>query len=82
EFWGLPVGILVDWEVEYYEPIQVGDRLSTSGRLSSISPWRKTRLGEGHFWTTETNYRNQNDQRVARAVTTLYGYGREGGRPS
>ena len=82
EFLGLPVGILVDWEVEYYEPCQVGDRLSTSGRLSSISPWRKTRLGEGHFWTTETNYRNQNDQRVARSVTTLYGYGREGGRPS
>ncbi len=81
ELLGLPVGILVDWEVEYYEAIQVGDRLSTSGRLGSISPWRKTRLGEGHFWTTETMFRNQNDQLVARSVTNLFGYGREGGRP-
>ena len=81
ELLGLPVGILRDYEVEYYEFIQQGDRLSTSGRLVSISPWRKTGLGEGHFWSTETNYRNQHGQRVARAVTTLFGYGREGGQP-
>ena len=80
ELLGLPVGILRDYEVEYHEFIQVGDRLSTSGRLVSISPWRKTSLGEGHFWSTETNYYNQNGQKVARAVTTLFGYGREGER--
>ncbi len=78
---GLPVGILVDWEVEYYEFIQVGDRLSSSGRLRSISPWRKTKLGEGHFWTTETTFRNQHGQTVARSFTNLFGYGRPGGRP-
>lgn len=78
---GLPVGILAEYEVEYFDFIQQGDRLSTSGRLLSISPWRKTKLGEGHFWRTETKYWNQNSQRVGRAVTTLFGYGREGGRP-
>jgi acyl dehydratase len=78
---GLPVGILRDYEVEYFEFIQQGDRLSTSSRLASISPWRKTKLGEGHFWTMETNYRNQESQLVARAAVTLFGYGREGAEP-
>ncbi len=78
---GLPVGILRDYEVEYYEYVQVGDRLSTSSRLASISPWRKTKLGEGHFWTTETRYYNQHGVLIARALTTLFAYGREGGRP-
>lgn len=78
---GLPVGILRDYEVEYFEFIQQGDRLSTTGRLASISPWEKTRLGEGHFWDTETNYYNQDGILVARATITLFSYGREGGRP-
>lgn len=81
ELLGLPVGILRDYEVEYFDYLQVGDRLSTSGRLVSISPWRKTALGEGHFWSTETNYYNQRGQRIARAVTSLFAYGREGGEP-
>lgn len=81
ELLGLPVGILRDYEVEYFDFVQQGDRLWTSGRLASISPWRTTKLGEGHFWNTETIYRNQHGQLVARATTTLFGYGREDGRP-
>ena len=81
ELLALPVGILAEYEVEYFDFIQQGDRLSTSGRLLSISPWRKTKLGEGHFWSQETRYWNQNGQEVARAITTLFGYGREAGRP-
>ena len=81
ELLGFPVGILRDYDVEYYEFIQVGDRLSASGRLASISPWARTRLGEGHFWSTETNYYNQQDVLVARATITLFAYGRDGGRP-
>jgi acyl dehydratase len=79
---GLPVGILVDWEVEFEDFIQVGDRLSTSSRLLSISDWRKTKLGEGHFWTQETNFRNQVGKLVARSRTNLFGYGNPNGRPA
>jgi hypothetical protein len=81
ELLGFPVGILRDYEAEYFEFIQVGDRLSTSGRLASISPWSRTSLGEGHFWSTETNYYNQHGVLVARATITLFAYGRDGGRP-
>ncbi len=71
----LPVGILANYEKWFYEPIQIGDRLSSTVRLLSISPWRRTRLGEGYFTIVETKYYNQNDVVVARAYTTLFSYG-------
>ena len=78
ELLDLPVGILVEYDQEFYEFVQLGDTLSTTSRLLSISPWRKTRLGEGHFWEIEIKYRNQREQVVARAIATLFGYGRAG----
>jgi uncharacterized protein len=78
ELLDLPVGILAEYDQEFYESVQVGDRLSTTSRLFSISPWRKTRLGEGHFWNIEIKYRNQHGRVVARAITTLFAYGRAG----
>jgi acyl dehydratase len=75
----LPVGIITDVEMQYYEPLQVGDRVSVSQRLVSISPWKKTRLGEGHFWTMDRLYRNQEAELVARERMTAFGYGRDSG---
>ncbi len=72
----LPVGIITDLEIEYYRPVQVGDRLSTSDRIVSISPWKRTRLGEGHFWTWATVFRNQNGELVAEQRYTAFAYGR------
>lgn len=77
----LPVGIITNIEMEYYAPLQVGDRLSISQRLVSISPQKKTRLGEGHFWTIDRLYRNQKGELVARERLTAFGYGRETGSP-
>ena len=57
-------------------PLQVGDRVSVSQRLVSISPWKKTRVGEGHFWTMDRLYRNQNGELVLRERMTAFGYGR------
>lgn len=71
----LPVGILANYEKWFYEPVQVGDRLSTTVRLRSLSPWKRTRLGEGYFTTIETSYYNQNGVLVARSDTTLFSYG-------
>lgn len=79
ELLNLPVGIITDVELETLRPLVVGDRVSVSQRLVSISPWRRTRLGEGHFWTMERLYRNQRGELVARESLTAFGYGREDG---
>jgi MaoC dehydratase-like protein len=77
ELLNLPVGIITTIEVEVGAPLQVGDRVSVSQRLVSISPWKKTRLGEGHFWTMDRLYRNQGGELVLRERMTAFGYGRE-----
>ena len=73
----LPVGIITTIEVEQHAFVEVGDRVSVSQRLVSISPWKKTRLGEGHFWTMDRLYRNQHGELVLRERMTAFGYGRE-----
>lgn len=78
----LPVGIITQIEIETYVPLQVGDRVSVSQRLVSISPWKKTRLGEGHFWTMDRLYRNQHGEMLVRERMTAFGYGRAEGAPS
>jgi len=73
----LPVGIIQSVEVEAHTPLQVGDRISVSQRLVSVSPWKKTRVGEGHFWTMDRLYRNQRGELVLRERMSAFGYGRE-----
>jgi acyl dehydratase len=74
---GLPVGIIGSIDVEMGVPLHVGDRLSVSQRLVDVSPWKKTRLGEGHFWTMDRLYRNQEGELVARERMSAFGYGRD-----
>jgi acyl dehydratase len=76
ELLDLPVGIINHIEVETGTPLQVGDRVSVSQRLVSISPWKKTRVGEGHFWTMDRLYRNQRGDLVLRERMSAFGYGR------
>jgi hypothetical protein len=73
----LPVGIINEIEVETGVALQLGDRVSVSQRLVSITPWKKTRLGEGHFWTMDRLYRDQEGALVCRERMTAFGYGRE-----
>ena len=73
----LPVGIITSIEVENYKPLQVGDRVNVSQRLVSVSPWKKTRVGEGHFWTMDRLYRNQHGELLVRERMVAFGYGRE-----
>jgi 3-oxo-4,17-pregnadiene-20-carboxyl-CoA hydratase beta subunit len=75
----LPVGIITEIEVETGTPLQIGDRVHVSQRLVSISPWKKTRLGEGHFWTMDRLYRNQEGALVLRERMVAFGYGRQSG---
>ena len=71
----LPVGILANYETFFYKPVEIGDRLSSTGRLVDISPFKQTRLGGGYFTKLETSYYNQRDDLVSEAHTNLFSYG-------
>ena len=77
----LPVGIISQVEIESGVPLQVGDRVSISQRLVSVSPWKKVRGGEGHFWVMDRLYRNQRAELIMRERMTAFGYGRQEGAP-
>jgi len=49
---------------EYFRPMHLGDRLSFTIKFVSVSPEKTTRLGTGHFLTSEYTYRNQDDEVV------------------
>lgn len=71
----LPVGILANYETFFYQPVEIGDRLSSTGRLVEISGFKRTRLGGGYFSKLETSYYNQRDELVCQAYTNLFSYG-------
>jgi acyl dehydratase len=71
----LPVGILANYEAFFYRPVEIGDRLSTTGRLVEISGFKRTRLGGGYFSKLETSYYNQRADLVCQAYTSLFSYG-------
>jgi acyl dehydratase len=63
-----------DYEVEYLEPVVVGDRLSRKGaRLLACVP-KETSIGRGAFLTWESEIINQRQQTVARTRTSFYRY--------
>ncbi len=72
----LPVGIVADAEMEFYHYLNLGDRFRSTTKLAWISPWKKTRLGEGRFWAFDTLTYNQNGELVARIRHAFFGYGR------
>lgn len=68
-------GVLVtDMEVEYFEPVYVGDRLTSSGRKVISVSVAKTRVGFGAFTRLESEIRNQRGELVARVRNGSYNY--------
>ena len=49
---------------EYFRPMRPGDWLSYKLKLVTVSPEKTTRLGTGHFITSEYTYANQRDEVV------------------
>jgi len=49
---------------EYFRPMRPGDRISYKLKLVSVSPEKATRLGRGHFVTSEYTYTNQKGEVV------------------
>jgi acyl dehydratase len=59
-------------EVEFFDPIREGDRLTVVEEVVSISPEKRTRLGAGHFVETLETYTRDDGSPVALNRNTLF----------
>jgi hypothetical protein len=66
--------INVSNEIEYFQPLRIGDMVSYFDQLVDVSEEKTTRVGIGHFITTIGEYRNQNDQLIAKSTNILFRY--------
>ncbi|MBI2888146.1 MAG: MaoC family dehydratase N-terminal domain-containing protein [Chloroflexi bacterium] len=67
-------GFATDVEVEYLQPLCVGDQVSVkSRRLIEVNP-KQTSVGDGAFLTWESRYHNQGDTLVAIVRASRYVY--------
>jgi len=57
--------VATNCEQEYARPIVLGDRLTVTSVIDSISPEKHTGLGDGHFVTTRLEFTDQHGERVA-----------------
>jgi acyl dehydratase len=57
--------VATDCEQEYLRPVVLGDRLSVSSSIESVSPEKQTALGLGHFITTLLRYTDHEGDLVA-----------------
>jgi uncharacterized protein len=57
--------VATNCEQEYHRPVVLGDRLSVSSSIETVSPEKQTGLGVGHFITTLLDFTDQNGEPVA-----------------
>jgi uncharacterized OB-fold protein/acyl dehydratase len=57
--------VATDCEQEYMRPLVLGDRISATSTIESISPAKKTALGDGHFFTTLLEFTDASGDVVA-----------------
>jgi uncharacterized protein len=72
----LPEAVMTDNTIVFYEPVRLGDRLSTHQVLRSVSGLKTTKLGAGRFWIIDVIYKNQRQDLVAVETYTGFGYRR------
>ena len=66
--------VRTDMEIEFFEPVCVGDRLTVKGdKVVNVRP-RKTRVGVGAFINWEFLVYNQRRELVARVIRGSYAY--------
>jgi len=66
--------INVGTTTEFHRHLFLGDRISVEDRLISITEVKKTRLGIGHFLTTEARFHNQKEELIAVQTNELFRY--------
>jgi uncharacterized OB-fold protein/acyl dehydratase len=57
--------VATNCDQDYARPIVLGDRLTVTSVIDSISPEKHTGLGDGHFVTTRLEFTDQHGERVA-----------------
>jgi uncharacterized protein len=57
--------VATNCDQEYARPVVLGDRLSVTSVIDSISPEKRTGLGDGHFVTTRLEFTDQHGEQVA-----------------
>jgi uncharacterized OB-fold protein/acyl dehydratase len=57
--------VATNCEQEYRRPLVLGDLISASSVIESVSPEKHTALGDGHFLTTRTDFADQQGEIVA-----------------
>ncbi|MHB8680588.1 MAG: bifunctional MaoC family dehydratase N-terminal/OB-fold nucleic acid binding domain-containing protein [Acidimicrobiales bacterium] len=57
--------VATNCEQEYHRPLVLGDLLTVTSVVESVSPEKRTGLGDGHFVTTRLDYRDQDGGLVA-----------------
>lgn len=73
----LPEAVMTDNTIVFHEPVRMGDVLTTSQRLRSVSAEKRTKLGVGRFWVIDVEYRNQDRALVGVDSLTGFGYRRD-----
>ena len=70
----LPLGIVTEVEIEYYEPVKDGDEIYSNQKLLSVSDPVTTKLGKGRYWVIEVSYFNQKKIIVGKQNMHFLGY--------
>ena len=70
----LPLGIVTEVEIEFYDPIIHGDRISSEQKLISVSDEVETKLGKGRYWNIEVAYKNGSKNLVGKQNIHFLGY--------
>ena len=73
----LPEAVMTDNTITFYEPVRLGDVLTTHQVLRSVSGPKTTKLGTGRFWVIDVVYRNQDGELVGIETYTGFGYRRD-----
>lgn len=76
ELLGTPEAIMSQNTLIFFEPVRPGDVITTVQVLRSVSEEKTLKLGTGHFWDIDAEYRNQKGELCARESITGFGYNR------
>ncbi len=74
ELLGLPEGIVASNETVFGEPVRIGDVLTTSQYLRSVSELKDTKLGRGRYWVIDIETVNQRGEWVGTDTYNFLGY--------
>lgn len=72
----LPEAVMTDNTLTFYEPVRIGDVITSAQVLRSVSEPKTTKLGTGRFWVIDVECHNQDGELVGIETYTGFGYRR------